>query len=302
MSSTIADSYAYCERLARREAGNFYYAFLLLPRRQRRAMCALYAFCRLSDDVADGVGSLADKRQKLAEWRQRFERALAGDFSHECHAALHDCVRTYGIPRQYLDAVLAGVALDLGDLHIATFADLHRYCYHVASAVGLACIHIWGFRDEKAKEYAESAGIAFQLTNILRDLGEDAQRGRVYLPDEDLKRFGYAPEQLSRGERTDAFHALMHFETARARAYYDQARPLLPLLTPAGQAVFLALSRTYRSLLDAIEARHFDVFSARVQLSRWRKVGFLLQAVPVRFGLGRAVLCRGGSIAQPSKL
>ncbi len=284
MTSALARSYAYCERLARREAGNFYHAFRILPRPQRQAMCALYAFLRVADDLGDGPGPAEAKRGPLAEWRRRMNRALAGKYDHRLHAAFHDTVRRHRIPPVYFDAVLDGVEMDLEPVAIAHFDELYRYCYRVASAVGLACIHIWGFAHPDAKIYAESAGIGFQLTNILRDLKEDADRGRVYLPREDLDRFGYSPEQLRRGERDDCFRALMRFEVERARLYYDASLPLAKLLTPPGRAVFQVMRRTYRGLLDAIERRRYDVFSRRVRLSPWRKLSLVAQALPVRWG------------------
>ncbi len=284
MTPTVARSHAYCERLARREAGNFYHAFRILPGPQRRAMCALYAFLRVSDDLTDGPELPDDKQAALAGWRGQFDRALTGDYSHPLHAAFHHTVQVYRIPRAYLDAVLEGVEMDLFHDSYATFADLYRYCYRVASAVGLACIHIWGSAEERAKELAEKAGIAFQLTNILRDLREDAARGRVYLPQEDLERFGYSLPQLHRGERDERFRALMRFQIERARRYYDAAGPLSELLPPAGRAVFQVMLRTYRGLLDAIEQRDYDVFSGRVSLSRWRKLRLVVQALPARWG------------------
>lgn len=280
-----ASSYRYCERLAQREAGNFYHAFRLLPRPQRRAMCALYAFLRVTDDLSDGAAPVAVKATLLADWQARLDRALAGTYTHPLHAALHHTVGTYAIPRAYLEAALTGVCMDLHPVAYRTFADLYTYCYHVASVVGLCCIHIWGFRDDRATPPAISAGIAFQLTNILRDLAEDAARDRVYLPAEDLERFGYSVAQLRRGERDAAFHALMRFEVARARSYYEGALALPRYLPPAGQAVFQVMLRTYRGLLDAIEQRDYDVFSDRVSLSRWRKLGFAVQALPVRWGI-----------------
>ena len=280
----LAPSYRYCEELARREAGNFYHAFRVLPAPQRRAMCALYAFMRMADDLTDGPGPVAEKQAALSHWRRQFDRALQSDYEQPLHPALHHTVQAYAIPREYFDAVLDGVEMDLSRASYATFADLYGYCYRVASAVGLACIHIWGFRDERAKAYAESAGIAFQLTNILRDLREDAARGRMYLPEEDLDRFGYKVEQLRRGERNEPFRQLMRFESGRARRYYDAAGPLAGLLPPAGRAVFQVMLRTYRGLLDAIEARDYDVFSARVSLSHWRKLTLVAQAMPARWG------------------
>jgi 15-cis-phytoene synthase len=217
MTPALAASYAYCVRLARREATNFYHAFRVLPGPQRRAMCALYAFLRVADDLSDGPVGLGEKKAALAAWRSEFARALAGDYSHPLHPALHDAIRVHGIPPGHLHAVLDGVEMDLVQDSYATFAELYGYCYRVASAVGLACIHIWRCAEARAEAYAESAGIAFQLTNILRDLREDAARGRVYLPREDLLRFGYELEQLQRGERDERFRALMRFQVERAR-------------------------------------------------------------------------------------
>lgn len=280
----LSASYAWCERVARRQAGNFYHAFRLLPTAQRRAMCALYAFMRVSDDLTDGTQQLAEKRVALADWRQQFDAALSGIYHHPLHPAFHHTVKLYGIPRRYLEEVLDGVGLDLDTDRYDTFDDLYRYCYRVASAVGLACIHIWGFRDDRAISYAESAGIALQLTNILRDLREDAARGRVYLPREDLERFGYRVEDLEQSCHDERFCALMKFQVERAQEYYKKAAPLADLLDPAGQAVFLVMLRTYRGLLEAIVQRDYDVFRTRVGLSRWRKLWLAAQVLPLRWG------------------
>jgi phytoene synthase len=285
MSQILAHSYAYCERLARREAGNFYHAFRLLPRSQRFAMCALYAFMRVADDLSDGPEPVGDKRRLLDDWRRQLDLALTGTPTHPLHPAFAHTVAMFGIPRRYLVDVLDGVSMDLGPVRYDTFADLYPYCYRVASAVGLACIHVWGFDRPEATAHAEAAGIAFQLTNILRDLAEDAARGRVYLPREDLERFGYTEEQLRCGQRDDRFRALMRFEVERARSYYEAARPLAGMLRPAGRAVFLVMANTYRGLLDEIERRDYDVFSRRVRLSRWHKLWLALRALPVRWGM-----------------
>lgn len=280
----VARSFAYCERLSRRAAGNFYPAFRLLPPEQRRAMCALYAFMRVADDLTDGAGPPAAKRAALDSWRRHLDDALRGTYHHPLHAAFHCTVVRYEIPRRYLDDVLDGIGMDLDTEHYATFADLYPYCYRVASAVGLCCIHIWGFRGKEALPYAEAAGVAFQLTNILRDLGEDAARGRCYLPQEDLLRFGYPEDDLRSGRRDDRFRSLMRFEVSRARAYYDASSGLAPRLFPPGRAVFLMMSRTYRGLLDAIERRDYDVFSGRVRLGRFHKLWLAARALPARWG------------------
>src|SRR5579875_3336961 len=280
----LSSSYAWCEQLTRRQAGNFYHAFRLLPTPPRRAMCALYAFLRVADDLTDGPQALADKRRALAEWRRQLEDALVGVYAHPLHPAFHHTVKHYGIPRRCLDDVLDGVGMDLDTDRYDTFADLYRYCYRVASAVGLACIHIWGFRDARAPFYAEAAGIALQLTNILRDLAEDAARGRVYLPQEDLQRFGYSVADLEQGCWDERFRALMRFQVERARSYYEAAAPLAQLLGPTGRAVFLVMLRTYRGLLEAIVQRDYDVFRGRVRLSRWRKLWLAAQVLPLRWG------------------
>lgn len=282
--TTLTRSYAYCERLARREAGNFYHAFRILSGPQRRAMCALYSFLRITDDLTDGAGTTREKQDNLVGWRRQLDEALAGMYSHPLHPAFHHTFKTYGIPPEYLEAVLEGVAMDLTPVAYRTFDDLYRYCYRVASVVGLSCIHIWGFADERAKLHATDAGVAFQLTNILRDLGEDGARGRVYLPEEDLQRFGYTIPQLLRGERDHRFRALMRFEVERARAYYDCAAALRDQLAPPGRAVFQVMWHTYRELLDAIELRDYDVFTSRVSLTPWRKLCLTVQALPVRWG------------------
>lgn len=284
MRPDLQQSYEYCERLTRRHAGNFYPAFRVLPAGQRRSMCALYAFLRVADDLSDKPGAPTDKRLALATWRQGLEGALQGKPTHAIHPALHDTVTRHAIPRAYLESALDGVEMDLAGARYETFEDLRLYCYRVASVVGLACLHVWGSPDERARTPAENAGIAFQLTNILRDLGEDAGRGRVYLPAEDFRRFGYDPAGLSRGVRDESFQALMRFEVDRARRYYEGAWPLVPLLRPAGRAVFLAMARTYRGLLDLIERRQYDVFTRRVRLSSWRKVLLALSALPARWG------------------
>lgn len=277
-------SYAYCERLARREAANFYHGFRLLPGEQRRAMCALYSFMRVTDDLSDDLSPLSVKRLRLSTWREQLHGALAGDYSHPLHPAFAHTVKQFGIPVAYLFAVLDGVEMDLDVNRYATFADLYQYCYRVASAVGLACLHIWGFRRESALIHGEAAGVAFQLTNILRDLGEDAARGRIYIPHEDLTTFAYTSEDLARQIRDDRFHRLMGFQVNRARSYYNAARPLVGLLEPAGRAVYQVMEGTYSRLLDEIERRGYDVFSSRVRVSRLYKLWLAARALPARWG------------------
>lgn len=289
---TRAWSYGYCERLARRAAGNFYHAFRLLPSEQRKAMCALYAFMRVADDLSDGPEPVPVKRELLAGWRGALHAAMEGEYEHPLYPAFHDTILRFGIPVVHLEEVLDGVSMDLDVSRYDTFADLYRYCYHVASAVGLCCVHIWGFRGE-VRPPAEAAGFALQLTNILRDVAEDAGRGRIYLPTEDLDRFGCSAESLLVGPRGEGFRALMRFEADRAYRYYAEALSLVELLDRPGRAVFLVMLRTYRGLLDEIVARDFDVFRERVRLPAWRKLWLVARVLPVRWGL-----VRGGAVLR----
>jgi phytoene synthase len=247
-------------------------------------MCALYSFLRITDDIGDGPQDREEREQALVDWRRRWRAALGGQYTHRMHAALHDCVSRFHIPPDYLLAVQEGVRMDLEPVRFQTFEQLYAYCYRVASAVGLACIHIWGFKEPAALEYAEKAGIGFQLTNILRDLAEDARRGRVYLPREDLDRFNYSEDRLMRGERDDSFRRLMSFQVQRARDYYQAAAPLADCLSGSGSAVFRVMARTYRGLLMTIERSDYDVFSRRITLPRWRKWWLAAQAMPARLG------------------
>lgn len=285
---TLDDAYRQCQRIARRAASSFYPAFLILPREQRRAMHALYAFNRLTDDISDGPGSDADKLAALALWEARFDEARAGGVNHPVLAAVGDTSRRFRIPEHYLRSVIAGCRMDLRQRRYADFDELYAYCYRVASSVGLACIHVWGFRGNGAVKAAESAGIAMQLTNILRDLGEDRDRGRVYLPADELDRFGCDREAICASADEPSFQALMRFQVDRARQYYAAAGPLEACLQPPGRAVFRVWLRTYRALLERIEAARFDVFSRRVRVPRSEKLALLLRALPVRWGLTRA--------------
>ncbi|HJZ59112.1 MAG TPA: phytoene/squalene synthase family protein, partial [Gemmataceae bacterium] len=257
-------SFAACRELTRRARSSFPLAFRLLPPAKRRAMDTLYAFMRVTDDLADEPGG---GRQALGRWRAALAGALRGEFSHPVHPALRDTVERFDIPPRDLFDVIDGVETDLEPVRFATFADLYPYCYRVASAVGLACVRVWGLRPgashADAGPPAEAAGIAFQLTNILRDLGEDLARGRVYLPQDELARFDCPPEAWRKPAHAAAFRELMRFQVDRAREFYRRGEPLDRLLSPDGRAVFRVMAGIYRGLLDAIEASGFDVFARR---------------------------------------
>jgi phytoene synthase len=274
MKTAVSDSYSYCQTLARRTGRNFYFSFLTLPRRLFRDMCVLYAFMRHTDDLGDCEDlSPSERRAELARWRTALDEALDGRCEN-CRIlpALAHVAAKHRIPARYLNDVIAGVESDLTPREFTNFADLSQYCYQVAGAVGLCCIHIWGFRDERALPRAIDCGTAFQLTNILRDLGEDARMGRVYLPQEDLNRFGYTAADLSQGVRDDRFRELMKFQVSRAADYYARGAELHDYVSPVGRPVLSAMFRIYSSLLREIERRDYDVFTRRIRVSSPRKL------------------------------
>jgi 15-cis-phytoene synthase len=273
----VDQSYAYCVRVARTRAKNFYYSFLLLSKPQRRAMCAIYAFMRYCDDLSDDPGA---NRAAIERWRAELEDALEGRFSgHQVWPAFHHTVSRFGIPHEYFREMIAGVLGDLEPRTFETFDRLYRYCYQVASVVGLTIVHIFGFDTRTALPLAEKCGVAFQLTNILRDIREDAELGRIYLPGEDLRRFGVTPDDLRAGNRNDAFLDLMRFEAARARKYYDESAPLLDLIHPRSRPSLWALIAIYSRLLERIEATNYDVFHRRVRLSTIEKGWIVARAM-----------------------
>ena len=273
MSSSIDDSYDYCQTLARDTGRNFYYSFLTLPRRMFRDMCVLYAFMRHTDDLGDAHDlDPAERQRRLRDWRGDLDRALDGQVAGRILPALADVARRREIPHEYLREVIAGVESDLVPRRFATFAELERYCYQVAGAVGLCCIHVWGFRGEQATNLAIDCGTAFQLTNILRDLGEDARSGRVYLPDDELARFGYGAAELQAGIRDERFAGLMRFQVDRAWQFYARGAELHECLRRPGRSVLSAMLRIYGALLREIERRDFDVFTRPIRLSASRKL------------------------------
>ena len=275
--TALEESYAWCRQVARTRARNFYYSFVLLSGEQCRAMSAVYAFMRHCDDLSDEPGA---NMASLQAWRQALVEALQGRCQgHPILPAFHDTVSRYGIPARYFHEMIEGVASDLEPRRFATFDELYRYCYQVASTAGLATIHILGFDSPEALPLAEKCGIAFQLTNILRDIREDAGRGRIYLPAEDLTRCGVLEQDIRAGMRTPEFIDLMDFEAARAREYYKAARPLVKLVHPRGRASLRALIAIYSRLLDRIERTNYDVFSRRISLSGWQKSRIVIGAL-----------------------
>jgi len=275
---TVAESYAFCEDVSRTQAKNFYVTFLLLESDQRRAMCAIYAFMRYCDDLSDDAG-IEDRAAAIARWRDDLHAALAGRLpANPIWPAFADTVKRYAIPHAYFDDMIDGVSSDLEPRDLQTFDELYDYCYHVASVVGLTIIHIFGFNSPQALQLAEKCGIAFQLTNILRDVREDAQNERVYLPAEDLKKFGVAPAELRGTATTDTMRKLFAFEADRARGYYRESAPLVNMIHPRSRASLRALIGIYSKLLDKIMAANYDVMSQRVRVPTWQKMWVLLRS------------------------
>jgi phytoene synthase len=271
MPVSVAESYAFCRGIAKSRAKNFYYSFVLLSQDQKNAMCAVYAFMRFCDDLSDEQGA---NLAAIGKWREELEAALAGRFGdHAVWPAFHDTVARYKIPHEYFYQMIEGVSSDLEPRIFGTFEQLYRYCYQVASVVGLTTIHIFGFDSQEALPLAEKCGIAFQLTNILRDVKEDAGNGRVYLPSDDIARFG---ADLARHNAD--FVRLMNFEAQRARGYYQESQPLLDLIHKRSRPSLWALIQIYRRLLDRIEKSNFDVLERRISLSAWEKLSIVARA------------------------
>lgn len=286
--SQLHMAYSVCSGITRSQAKNFYYGFLVLPKRKRQAMCAVYAFMRRCDDIADDPSLAApERRQKLDAWVDAFHAAQAGlPTDDPILLALTDAQRRFHIPLGLLDGLAFGTAMDAAEnreppgasalqLRYRSFQDLERYCYHVASVVGLVCIRIFGYTDPAAEPLAERCGLAFQLTNIIRDVKEDAALGRVYLPEEDLQQFGISPDELRGRVDSKRLRPLLEFEAQRAFENYRAAEQLMPLVTEDSQPALWVLVTIYRTLLEKIARLNYDVFRRRISLSVMEKLTIL---------------------------
>ncbi|MGO8794373.1 MAG: phytoene/squalene synthase family protein [Candidatus Sulfotelmatobacter sp.] len=294
----LAMAYSVCRGITRSQAKNFYYAFMVLPKRKRQALCAVYAFMRRCDDIADDPTlTVEERRYKLDQWLDAAHRAQQGEPSDDpILMALTDTQRRYSIPAGLLDELAMGTAMDVVDsaadsqspttdapadkrltVHYRTFEDLKLYCYRVASVVGLVCIHVFGYRDPAAEGLAEQCGLAFQLTNIIRDVKEDAAMGRVYLPEEDLAQFGVTSVELLATPDAARFRPLLEHEAGRAREFYKAGEQLIPFISEDSQPALWVLVNIYRKLLDKIAERQYDVFSGKVSLSVSEKLRILGQ-------------------------
>ena len=282
-------AYSVCRGITRTNAKNFYYAFHVLPKRKRQALCAVYAFMRRCDDIADDPGlSVEERRFKLETWLAALHRAQQGEPTDDpILLALIDAQRRFTIPAGLLDELAMGTAMDVVDppaqtspssgltVQYRTFDDLKLYCYRVASVVGLVCIHIFGYRDPAAEPLAEQCGLAFQLTNIIRDVKEDAAMRRVYLPEEDLAKFNLSAADLLATPDPARFRPLLELEAARARELYQSGDQLIPYIAEDSQPALWVLVTIYRRLLEKIAEKQYDVFTAKVTLSTWEKLRIL---------------------------
>jgi phytoene synthase len=297
VSDQLAHAYAVCRGIARRSAKNFYYGFIVLPSEKRNAFCAVYAFMRHADDISDSPDlALREKKQKLDDWLEAAKTVFGGKPTDDpVLMALADSQKQFKIPVDLFEKLVYGTTLDLqipessGSPAVVcrTFEELRHYCYHVASVVGLVCIRIFGYQDSKAEMLAEDCGLAFQLTNIIRDVKEDAGMGRIYLPEEDLNRFGLSadqlvPQDLNGESKSQQLRPVLEFEAERARRYYASAKWLMELIEEDSRAALWVLVEIYSRLLNKITERNYDVLTERVRLSLFEKLkvlsrGFLLR-------------------------
>ena len=273
MRDELTAAYDQCQALTKREAKNFYYGFMLLPAPRRRAIYAAYAFARECDDIVDAGLPVEEASVRLAAYRESLDRCVKGHPQGAVFLALRDAIARCGIPHDYFYRLIEGVETDLRVRRYASFEELRRYCYLVASVVGLISMEIFGYRGgEQAREYAVDLGIALQLTNILRDVQEDLQRDRIYLPQDELARFGYGEGDLRAGVANDAFRRLMAFQIARAREYYESGRRLFSCLPRRSRACVGVMAGIYSTILDDIRREPEMVFRQRISLSAGQKM------------------------------
>ncbi len=257
----------------------------MLPKDKRRALHAIYAFCRFADDIADDPKISGDRNALLARWRDELSDAYRGKASHPVGIALGDTVHRFRLPEDVFEDLLLGIASDLRGETVDDFADLQQYCYRVASTVGILLVRVMGYRNPQALEYAEAMGIAVQLTNVLRDIGDDAESGRIYLPREELERFGVDVKTVEAGQMTDELRLMLGYFAERARLYYERADALLPdedrhTLRPAE-----AMGRIYRTLLDELHRRGFPCMEPPLRIAKSRRLAI---AASVWLGVGRS--------------
>lgn len=262
----------YCQQKAVQSGSSFYYSFLFLPAERRRAITALYAFCREVDDTVDECTDVTVARNKLMWWRKEITAMLNGTPSHPVTQALQPHMAAYALDGKYLLAVIDGMEMDLDQTRYLDYAGLKKYCWHVASAVGILSARIFGVTRDETLQYAEQLGLAFQLTNIIRDVGEDARKGRIYLPVNELQQFNVTAADILNARHSENFEKLMRFQAERAQATYDQAFALLPSADRRAQRPGLMMAAIYRALLQEIENDGFHVLTQKISLTPIRKL------------------------------
>jgi phytoene synthase len=262
----------YCQRKAAQSGSSFYYSFLFLPAEQRQAITALYAFCREVDDVVDECSDVGVARMKLTWWRSEVASLYEGRPQHPVAVALAEVSGRFKLPQQRLQEIIDGMEMDLDHSGYADFAALRLYCHRVASVVGLLSAEIFGYRDPRTLDYAADLGVAFQLTNIIRDVGEDARRNRIYLPLDELREHGVTPDEIAAARESDNFRRLMEFQIERALVFYRQALAALPAVDRRSQRAGLVMAAVYRTLLDEIRADGCRVLTHRTSLTPIRKL------------------------------
>jgi phytoene synthase len=262
----------YCQQKAAQSGSSFYYSFLFLPVERRRAITALYAFCREVDDTVDEIADADIARAKLIWWRKEVAAMYNGQPTHPVTLALHPHTSVYALEQTHLEAIIDGMEMDLNQTRYLDFVGLQRYCWHVASVVGILSSRIFGATQAQTQQYAEKLGLAFQLTNIIRDVGEDAQKGRIYLPINELQQFGVTAADILNARHTDNFENLMRFQVERAQKLYDEALALLPKEDRRAQRPGLMMAAIYRTLLTEIAHDGFHVLKQRITLTPIRKL------------------------------
>ena len=262
----------YCQQKTVQSGSSFYYSFLFLPPERRRAITALYAFCREVDDTVDDATDGSVARIKLAWWRTEVSKMYSGTPTHPVMLALQPHIATYQLEEKHLLAIVDGMEMDLDQSRYLDYPGLQRYCWHVAGVVGILSASIFGYTNPQTLAYAEKLGLAFQLTNIIRDVGDDARKGRIYLPVNDLQQFGVTANDLLKLQHSDKFEALMRFQAERAQAIYDEALALLPKEDRRAQRPGLMMAAIYRTLLDEIQRDGFHVLNQRISLTPLRKL------------------------------
>jgi phytoene synthase len=269
---SASSAYRYCEKVTHRSGSSFSAAFWMLPKTKRRAIHAIYAFCRLADDIADDPEIAGNRAALLKRWRDELDNAYLCKAEHPVGIALSDAVHRFRLPEEVFVDLLAGVESDLAGDAIGNFDDLRLYCYRVASTVGLQVVRVLGYRNPQSLDYAVTLGIAVQLTNVLRDIGHDASTGRIYLPRDELDRFGVSTDDLRGGRMTDEFRLLLDFYAERARSYYERADGLLPREDRRTLRPAVAMGRIYRALLEELRRRDYPCFDTPLRLPKSRRL------------------------------